>query len=63
MILRRVVAHFRRQEWTAIGIDLVIVVLGVVIGIQVSNWNQRRVVDQQAAAFTEHLKADLREED
>ncbi|HVF35425.1 MAG TPA: hypothetical protein VND91_08900, partial [Candidatus Saccharimonadia bacterium] len=47
----------------AIGIDLVIVVLGVVIGIQVSNWNQRRVVDQQAAAFTEHLKADLREED
>jgi len=42
MILRRVIAHFRRQEWTAIAIDLVIVVLGVVIGIQVSNWNADR---------------------
>ena len=63
MILRRIVAHFRRQEWTAIAIDLVIVVLGVVIGIQVSNWNEARVVDRQAAVFTEHLKDDLREED
>ena len=35
MILRRVIAHVRKQEWTAIAIDLVIVVLGVFIGLQV----------------------------
>ena len=29
MILRRIIAHFRKQEWTAIGIDFVIVVVGV----------------------------------
>ncbi len=29
MILRRVIGHFRRQEWTAIAIDFVIVVVGV----------------------------------
>lgn len=63
MILRRVIEHFRRQEWTAIGIDLVIVVVGVVIGIQVSNWNEQRAVDEQGASFTAHLRADLREED
>ena len=63
MILRRIILHVRRQEWTAIAIDLVIVVVGVFIGIQVSNWNQARVTDQQAASFTEHLKEDLREED
>jgi hypothetical protein len=39
MILRRIIGHFRQQEWTAIAIDFVIVVLGVVIGIQVSHWN------------------------
>ncbi len=39
MILRRVIAHFRKQEWTAIAIDFLIVVFGVFIGIQVSNWN------------------------
>lgn len=39
MILRRVITHVREQNWTAIGIDFVIVVTGVFIGIQVSNWN------------------------
>jgi len=39
MILRRVIEHFRKQEWTAIGLDFLIVVVGVFIGIQVSNWN------------------------
>jgi hypothetical protein len=39
MILRRIIAHFRKQEWTAIAIDFLIVVFGVFIGIQVSNWN------------------------
>jgi hypothetical protein len=35
MIVSRVIAHFRRQEWAAIAIDFVIVVLGVFIGLQV----------------------------
>lgn len=42
MILRRVIAHVRKQEWTAIWIDLIIVVVGVFIGIQVANWNEAR---------------------
>jgi len=37
MLLRRVIQHFRQQEWTAIGIDFLIVVVGVFMGIQVSN--------------------------
>ena len=63
MNLRRVIAHLRDQHWTAVAIDFVIVVMGVFVGIQVSNWNQARVTDQQAAVFTQHLKEDLREED
>ena len=62
MILRRVIAHVGRQEWTAIGIDLVIVVLGVFIGIQVSNWNVERETNARGAIFAERLKADLQEE-
>jgi hypothetical protein len=63
MILRRLVESLRKQHWSAVAIELVIVVLGVFIGMQVSNWNQQRVTDRQSAIFTEHLKADLREED
>ena len=62
MILRRVIAHVRKQEWTAISIDLVIVVVGVFIGIQVSNWNTERETNQKAVVFTERLKNDLRME-
>jgi hypothetical protein len=59
MILRRVIKHFRNQEWTAIGIDFVIVVVGVFVGIQVSNWNQAQTDRGLGEKFTERLKADL----
>lgn len=62
MLLRRVTEHVREQNWTAIVIDFVIVVVGVFIGIQVANWNAERETRQKAAIFTERLKADLREE-
>jgi hypothetical protein len=62
MLLRRVMEHVRDQNWSAIGIDFVIVVVGVFIGIQVSNWNSERAVNRQAALFTANLEADLQEE-
>ncbi len=42
MILRRIIQHVRKQEWTAIVIDLLIVVVGVYIGIQAQTWNVAR---------------------
>ena len=63
MILRRLTENLKQQHWTAIAIELVIVVLGVFIGMQVSNWNEDRETNLKAAVFTERLKADLREED
>jgi hypothetical protein len=59
MILRHVIAHFRKQEWTAIAIDLVIVVLGVVIGIEVSNWNAARADRERAHGYLERVRDDL----
>ena len=43
MLLRRVTHHVRDQNWFAVLIDFAIVVVGVFIGIQVSNWNDTRV--------------------
>jgi hypothetical protein len=60
--LLRVAEHVRTQNWTAIGIDFLIVVLGVFVGIQVVNWNAARVDKQRGAEFTERLRADLSEE-
>ena len=63
MIRRRVIEQLRAQQWVAVFIELAIVVLGVFIGLQVSNWNQDRESARQGANFAEHLKADLRHED
>lgn len=59
MIFRRVAEHFRKQQWTAIGIDLVITVLGVFIGLQFANWNEERLDRQRAHSYLERIHADL----
>ncbi len=50
MLLRRITEHVKAQNWTAVALDFVIVVVGVFIGIQLGNWNeamQRRDREQQ----------------
>lgn len=47
MIFKRAIAKLRAQDWTAITIELAIVILGVFIGTQVSNWNQERLERQE----------------
>lgn len=62
MRYRRLLTQLRKQNWTAVGVDLVIVVLGVFIGIQVANWNEDRLTAQRGIVFTERLKDDLKVE-
>jgi len=59
MILRRVIAHFRKQEWTAIAIDFLIVVLGVFVGLQVNDWNEARKNRKDEHFFLARLHEDL----
>lgn len=63
MILHRVIGHLRKQEWTLIAIDFLIVVLGVFIGMQVQDWNANRQARARAEVFAARLRADLRYED
>ncbi len=61
-MLRRFSQSLQQQNWTAISIEFVLLVLGVFLGIQVANWNQERVANQQSKIFTERLREDLRVE-
>ena len=62
MILRRLSQSLKEQDWTAIVIEFVLLVVGVFLGIQVANWNADRETKQKATVFTERLKVDLRVE-
>jgi hypothetical protein len=59
MILQRVTAHLRRQDWTAIALDLLIVILGVFIGMQVSNWNEARSERARERTYLKRLHVDF----
>ena len=62
MILRRLSQSLKEQNWTAIIIEFVLLVTGVFLGIQVSNWNAERATRQKSAIFTARLMTDLRVE-
>lgn len=57
MILRRLAQSIRKQDWFAVVIETLIVVFGVLIGLQVNNWNEART----AAGREANLIAQLHE--
>lgn len=60
MLLRRVTEHVRNQNWTAVAVDFVIVVVGVFIGVQAANWNEARADQARARGYIERIQSDLR---
>ena len=59
MLLRRLTEHVQSQNWTAIGLDLVIVVLGVFMGVQLGNWNEGRSERADEINYLFRLHEDL----
>ncbi|WP_417489078.1 hypothetical protein [Maricaulis sp.] len=62
MILSRLIHHLKTQNWTAVAIEFVIVIAGVVIGFQVTAWNSEREAHARAEILTARLIEDLQAE-
>jgi len=60
MILRRIAHHLKQQQWTAVLIELVILVLGVFLGVQVSDWANERANRSAETRHLEEIAEDLR---
>lgn len=60
MILRRLAQSLKEQNWTAICIEFVLLVVGVFLGIQVANWNTARIERMQEATYLSRLAEDVR---
>lgn len=61
MILRRLTANLRTQNWGAILIEFVLLVLGVFLGILAANWNLERLEKQETGRLLSQLDAELSE--
>ena len=59
MILRRLKERLTAENWVAVAIELLIVIVGVFIGTQVSNWNQDRIAGRETRQMLVELKPGL----
>lgn len=61
LVFARLAAAVRRQDWFMVALEIAIVVIGVVIGFQVTSWGQERDLrdreDAQRAALREDFVA------
>ena len=62
MILRRLSKHVKDQNWFAVGLDFVIVVAGVFLGIQIGNWNADAALSRKAVVLERQLVFELADE-
>lgn len=59
MILRRFAEALKPQNWAAIAIEFVLLVLGVFPGIHVANWNDDQKTQQREAEVIARLFLDF----
>ncbi|WP_297833496.1 hypothetical protein [Thermomonas sp.] len=57
--IRRTVERLRKHDWTGVIVELMVLVIGVYLGVQASNWNEDWQNERKAADFTQRLQADL----
>ena len=55
MILRRIADGFVRQDWATVGVEFVIVVAGIFLGLEVNNWNELRMERAEERTNLERL--------
>ena len=63
MITHRIVSHFREQNWFAVGVEIIVVVLGVYLGIYLNDLQAERQFDRQTdrtfLTLEKELQSDL----
>jgi hypothetical protein len=59
MILRNLAHSIRRQDWFAVAIEFLIVVAGIFVGLQVTDWNERRQLRERELNYLQRMSEDL----
>ena len=62
MILHRIATRLKDQHWTAVFSELAILVLGVFLGIQATEWAERRASRAAEIRHLEEIAEDLRDD-
>ena len=58
MILRRFIEHIKEQNWFAVGLDVLVVIVGIFLGMQVTEWNDDRKERTEEKRYLERMLVD-----
>lgn len=59
MILSRIASALRRQDWVTVFIEFALVVAGVLVALQLDNWNQERQTRAEEKRLVSQLNIEL----
>lgn len=59
MILRKFTKHITDQNWFAVGLDVIVVITGIFLGLQVADWNEERKSAELRQFYVERLLRDI----
>lgn len=59
MILRRIANGLRRQDWTTVFVELVVVVVGLLLGLELNDWSNHQRDRRLAGIYFDQLILDL----
>jgi hypothetical protein len=59
MIITRIANALRNQDWLSVVIELVLVVAGILIALQIDNWNDVRQENAEESKYLAALQAEL----
>jgi hypothetical protein len=65
MLLRSLTKHVKDQNWFAVALDFFIVVAGILIAFQITNWNEARaehnLADRYVRQMTDDIRSDIKD--
>lgn len=59
MILKRLAKGIRQQDWFTVVIEILVVVVGLLLGLQIDDWNNTRLERQEERVYLERISAEL----
>ena len=59
MFIRRLTDHIKQQNWSAVALEFVVVVVGVYVGLQAQEWREDVADRERLDRIVDAIKADL----
>lgn len=59
MIIKRITDALRRQDWVTVFIELLLVVVGILLALQITNWNEERIRHNEETQLIQKIIDDL----